>query len=137
MHFPVELACLGLTASSGDLVVFSILLDLSIGRLGGLEDATYGTATTLPWGINSGDGIARRPTNLYEILFLGAPALLLWLLDRRTYLADDRRFQLFLNGYLLFRLLMEFIKPTAARPGLGLTAIGWACVAGLAYYVWG
>ncbi len=127
------------TARSGDLMVFPILLGLSIGRLGcffsGLEDGTYGTATTLPWGINFGDGIRRHPTNLYEILFLGA-LVLLWLLEQRGPLAAGRRFQLFLSGYLLFRLLVEFIKPTAALPGLGLTAIQWACVAGLGYYVW-
>ena len=132
---------LGVTASSGDLMVFPIVLGLSIGRLGcffsGLEDGTYGTATTLPWGINFGDGIRRHPTNLYEILFLAALALLLWLLERRGRLADGRRFELFLSSYLLFRLLVEFIKPTAALPGLGLTAIQWACVAGLGYYVWG
>ena len=133
---------LGVTASSGDLMVFPILLGLSIGRLGcffsGLEDGTFGTATTLPWGINFGDGIHRHPTNLYEMLFLGVLALLLWGLERwRGPLGDGRRFELFLGGYLLFRLLVEFIKPTAALPGLGLTAIQWACVAGLGYYAWG
>ena len=132
---------LGVTASSGDLMVFPLLLGLAIGRLGcflsGLEDGTYGTATTLPWGIDFGDGMRRHPTNLYEILFLAALGLLLGLLERRGPLADGRRFQLFLSGYLLFRLLVEFVKPTAALPGLGLTAIQWACVAGLGYYVWG
>ncbi|SFQ50876.1 hypothetical protein [Hymenobacter arizonensis] len=34
------------------------------------------------------------------------------------------------------RLLVKFIKPTIALPGLGHTAIQWACVAGLGYYVW-
>ena len=140
--FGVELTKkrLDVTASSGDLMVFPILLGLAIGRLGcffsGMNDGTYGTATTLPWGINFGNGIRRHPTNLYEILFLAALALLLWGLERRNRLADGRRFQLFLSGYLLFRLLVEFIKPTAALPGLGLTAIQWACVAGLEYYVW-
>ncbi|GAB3740640.1 prolipoprotein diacylglyceryl transferase [Hymenobacter agri] len=132
---------LGVTASSGDLMVFPIILGLAIGRLGcffsGLEDGTYGTATSLPWGINFGDGVRRHPTNLYEILFLAALALLLWLLERwRGPLPDGRRFELFLSGYLLFRLLVEFIKPMPAT-WLGLTAIQWACVAGLGYYVWG
>jgi len=121
---------LGVTASSGDLLVFPLLLGLSIGRLGcffsGLEDGTYGTATALPWGANFGDGIPRHPTNLYEILFLGVLALLLWLLERwrgPLPLGDGRRFKLFLSGYLLFRLLVEFMKPKAALPGL-------------VYYVW-
>ena len=57
-------------------------------------------------------------------------------LERRRPLPPGRRFQLFLSAYLLFRLLVESLKPTAALPGLGLTAIQWACVAGLGYYVW-
>jgi len=130
---------LGVTASSGDLMVFPILLGLSIGRLGcffsGLSDGTFGTPTSLPWGIDFGDGIPRHPTNLYEILCLGVIALLLWLLERHRPLPDGRRFQLFLSGYLLFRLLVEFIKPAPAVV-LGLTAIQWACVAGLGYYAW-
>jgi phosphatidylglycerol:prolipoprotein diacylglycerol transferase len=71
------------------------------------------------------------------LLFLAALALLLWLLECRQLLADGRRFELYLSGYLLFRLLVEFIKPTNALPGLGLTAIQWACGTGLGYYVWG
>ncbi|MDO7875766.1 prolipoprotein diacylglyceryl transferase [Hymenobacter sp. ASUV-10] len=130
---------LGVTASSGDLMVFPILLGLSIGRLGcffsGLSDGTFGTPTSLPWGIDFGDGIPRHPTNLYEILWLGVIALLLWLLERHRSLPDGRRFQLFLSGYLLFRLLVEFIKPAPAVV-LGLTAIQWACMAGLGYYIW-
>jgi phosphatidylglycerol:prolipoprotein diacylglycerol transferase len=131
---------LGITASSGDLMVFPIVLGLAIGRLGchfsGLEDGTFGTATTLPWGINFGDGVRRHPTNLYEIGYLVLLASLLWLLERRQPLPNGRRFELFLAGYLVFRLLIEFLKPTVALPGLGLTAIQWACVLGLGYYVW-
>ena len=45
---------LGVRASSGDLMVFPLLLGLSIGRLGcflsGLADGTFGTATALPRG---------------------------------------------------------------------------------------
>jgi prolipoprotein diacylglyceryltransferase len=121
-------------------MVFPLLLGLAIGRLGchlsGLTDGTFGTPTRLPWGIDFGDGIARHPTNLYEIGFLGALALLLYALERSRPLPNGRLFELFLASYLLFRLLVEFLKPTAALPGLGLTAIQWACVAGLGYYVW-
>jgi prolipoprotein diacylglyceryltransferase len=132
--------CLGIRASSGDLMVFPLALGLAIGRLGchfsGLEDGTFGTPTSLPWGMDFGDGIRRHPTNLYEIAFLALLASLLWLLGRRRPLPDGRRFELFLAAYLFFRLLVEFLKPTVAPPGLGLTAIQWACVAGLGYYVW-
>jgi phosphatidylglycerol:prolipoprotein diacylglycerol transferase len=94
------------------------------------------TATALPWGINFGDSIRRHPTDLYQILFLAALGLLLWLLERRGPLANGRRFQLFLSGYLLFRLLVKFTKPSTALPRLGLMAIQRACVAGLAHYIW-
>jgi len=130
---------LGIRTSSGDLMVFPLLLGLAIGRLGchfsGLTDGTFGTPTSLPWGINFGDGIARHPTNLYEISFVALLALGLWLLERRSPLLNGSRFELFLAGYLLFRLLVEFLKPAPAV-WLGLTAIQWACVAGLGYYVW-
>jgi len=33
-----------------------------------LPDLTYGNATGLPWSWNYGDGVARHPTALYEIL---------------------------------------------------------------------
>src|SRR5947209_33518 len=46
--------------SSGDLYVYPILLALIIGRIGcfsmGIHEETYGTQTTLPWGLNLGDG---------------------------------------------------------------------------------
>ena len=131
---------LNIRTSSGDLMVFPLLLGLAVGRLGchlsGLTDGTFGTATARPWGIDFGDGVARHPTNLYEIGFLGLLALTLWLAERRRPLPNGRRFALFLSSYLLFRLLVEFLKPTAAPPGWGLTAIQWACVAGLGYYIW-
>lgn len=101
-----------------------------------MQDGTFGTPTRLPWGLNFGDGIARHPTNLYEILFLAALALLFGGLARRSRpLPDGRRFELFLAAYLLFRLLVEFVKPTPTAV-VGLTAIQWACVAGLGYYIW-
>ncbi|WP_345224407.1 prolipoprotein diacylglyceryl transferase [Hymenobacter koreensis] len=131
---------LGVTASSGDLMVYPLLLGMVLGRIGcflsGLEDGTYGTASTLPWALDLGDGVLRHPTNLYEILFLLMLAAFLYLLERRQSLPDGWRFRLFLAAYLLFRLLVEFIKPAPALPGLWLTSIQWACVAGLGYYAW-
>jgi phosphatidylglycerol---prolipoprotein diacylglyceryl transferase len=65
---------LGVTTSSGDLMTFPLILSLIIGRIGchleGLEDGTFGNPTTSFTGIDFGDGIARHPTNLYEIVFL-------------------------------------------------------------------
>lgn len=130
---------LGVTASSGDLMVYPLVLGMTIGRIGcflsGLEDGTFGTVTALPWGINFGDGLRRHPTNLYEIGWLALTGLGLRALESRRALADGARFQLFMVSYCAFRLLVEFVKPALPWPAW-LTPIQWAAVAGLLYYAW-
>lgn len=125
------------TASSGDLMVYPLILAMIIGRMGcffaGLEDGTYGVATQLPWGINFGDGIRRHPTNLYEIFFWMMLWLSLHFAGRRFEFADGARFKIFLSSYLVFRLLIEFIKP-AYIFGIGVSMIQLVCVAGILYY---
>lgn len=131
-------ARLGVTQSSGDLMTFPLILAMMIGRVGcflsGIEDATHGTPTALPWGMNLGDGIPRHPAALYEIIFLGGLWVFIWQLERRHTLANGARFKVFLASYLVFRFLSEFIKPGYAIPGLGLGTIQLACLAGMAYY---
>ena len=65
---------IGLRTSTGDLYAIPLAIGIAVGRIGcfltGLSDNTYGTRTTLPWGVNFGDGIHRHPTQLYEIIFL-------------------------------------------------------------------
>ncbi len=123
--------------SSGDLLVYPLLLGMMIGRLGcffgGLGDGTCGIATSLPWAIDFGDGIPRHPAQLYEILFLGLLWLSLRSIEQHVVLRDGARFKIFMTAYLLFRLSIEFIKldPPMA---LGLSTIQWSCVAGLVYY---
>lgn len=132
---------IGVRTSSGDLFTYPLILGMMIGRigclLGGLEDNTYGEATTLPWGVNLGDGVTRHPTNVYEIVWLGALWLGLLAIERRWSLTSGSRFKLFMVGYLLFRLLVEAIKPQPLIV-LGLSSIQLACIAGLVYYfrVW-
>lgn len=128
---------LGVSVSSGDLMVYPLLLGLMIGRVGcfmaGLEDGTHGAASSLPWAIDLGDGVRRHPLPLYEIGFLG----LLWAglrgLQARVRLVDGALFKLWMVAYLGFRLSIEFLKPEP-RPWAGLSAIQLACVAGLFYY---
>ena len=43
-----------------------------------LADHTYGNPTTLPWGVDFGDGVPRHPTQLYEIAFLLALMALMY-----------------------------------------------------------
>ena len=129
---------LHVTIPTGDLLVVPLATGIAVGRIGcfltGLADRTYGVATGLPWGVDFGDGVLRHPTQIYEIVFLAAFAILLAAINRgsaRTFAVGDR-FKLFMIGYLTFRLLVDFVKP-AVRIG-GLSTIQWACLAVIAYY---
>lgn len=128
---------LGVTASSGDLMVYPLLLGLGIGRVGcfmaGLEDGTHGVASSLPWAIDLGDGVPRHPLPLYEIGFLGLLWAALRALQRRVRLADGALFKMFMVAYLGYRLGIEQLKPNSPLLA-GLSAIQLACVAGLVYY---
>jgi phosphatidylglycerol---prolipoprotein diacylglyceryl transferase len=111
--------------NTGDGFVFALCIGIAIGRIGcfltGLPDHTYGTATSLPWGIDFGDGIRRHPTQLYEsVLMIPLCMALLWR-SRRPHPSGEL-FRCFLLVYLTFRFFVEFIKPTY-RPYLGLSAL--------------
>jgi phosphatidylglycerol:prolipoprotein diacylglycerol transferase len=128
---------LGVTTSSGDLMVYPICLSMIIGRTGcffaGLEDGTYGVASTLPWAINFGDGIRRHPTNLYEILFWIMLWITLRLIERNHQFTNGSKFKILMASYLTFRLMIEFIKPDYFF-SFGLSVIQLASLAGIAYY---
>jgi phosphatidylglycerol:prolipoprotein diacylglycerol transferase len=128
---------IGVKVSSGDLMVYPLILAMVIGRIGcflaGLDDGTFGVASNLPWAINFGDGIRRHPTNLYEIIFW----LLLWLMlvitERLVRFTDGSKFKIFLSTYLVFRFLVEFIKPDYFF-SFGLSVIQLVCIVGILYY---
>jgi prolipoprotein diacylglyceryltransferase len=129
----------GISRSTGDAFVFPTLLGLMVGRVGcflaGLEDGTFGVPTDLPWGIDFGDGIPRHPTQLYEIVFAG----LLWaaLTRWRAALADrpGLLFKLMFVAYLLWRLLIDGLKPVPYAYPLGLSGIQWVCLLVLFAYL--
>ena len=134
----VELAkgWIRLKTHTGDLYALPLITGMGIGRIGcfltGLADETHGLPTSLPWGIDFGDGIPRHPTQLYEVLFLGLLALLLWRRSRRPYPTGDL-FKGFMVGYLGWRFLIDFVKPYPAV-FLGLGSIQWVCLLTVAYY---
>jgi prolipoprotein diacylglyceryltransferase len=146
-----------ITARTGDLFVFPLIIGIAIGRVGcfltGLPDHTYGIATTLPWGVDFGDGVRRHPTQLYEIAFVlmfGAALATRAIAPRplavsqsdapptakpQAAIARSARqpgslFRLFMVAYLSFRFAVEFIKPRYTIPHLGLSAIQLASLAG-------
>jgi phosphatidylglycerol:prolipoprotein diacylglycerol transferase len=129
----------GVSESTGDRFVVPILAGLIIGRVGcfiaGLADDTYGNPTTMPWGVDFGDGVRRHPTQLYDILF----AACAWALLRhwRPVLAREPglQFKLMLAGYLLWRLFIDGLKPVPyAYPG-GLSGLQLICLVALAIYL--
>ena len=125
----------GVKRRTGDLFAIPLCAGIATGRIGclmaGLSDDTYGLPTALPWGIDFGDGIARHPVQIYEIVWLGLVTLWLLRLRRRAHREGDL-FKTFMVAYFAFRLAVDFIKP--GKPLAGLTAIQWACVAILIYY---
>ena len=112
----------GLKGSTGIIFVPAFCATVIVGRWGcflsGLEDETHGTATSLPWGVDLGDGVLRHPVQLYESF-----AMLAFLIFALVMLA--RRNQWFLaNGFYLLvlfyaaqRFLWEFLKPYATLAG--------------------
>jgi len=124
--------------ASGDLFVYPIILALIIGRMGcfsmGIYEETYGTVTTLPWGMNLGDGLVRHPVSLYEIIFLWVLWVCLWIVQKKFALQQGALFKLFMIAYLGFRFLLDFIKPHFTF-NVGLSVIQLTCIAGLLYYL--
>ncbi len=134
----VELAkkLTGQTHSTGDAMVLPIAVGLAIGRAGcflaGLHDDTYGLPTTAPWGMDFGDGQARHPTQLYEIAIVMSLGVTL---HRARFATPGCAFKLFLSSYLLWRFLVEFLKPVPVAWPLGLSGIQWTCLVALVVYV--
>ncbi len=136
---------IGLRDSTGDLYAIPLAVGIAIGRIGcfltGLADDTYGVATSLPWGVDFGDGVRRHPTQIYEIVFLLAlvPVLLRMMrplsanVDSVGTLRRGDVFKVFMVAYMGIRLLVDFLKPYP-RLALGLGGIQWVCVLVLIYY---
>ncbi|KOP25624.1 diacylglyceryl transferase [Hapalosiphon sp. MRB220] len=127
---------IGVKRSTGDVFVYSLIIGTAIGRIGcfltGLSDRTYGVATKLPWGVDFGDGILRHPTQLYEIIFLIILFIFIHLRSRYQYQEGDL-FKFYLVCYLIFRFLIDFIKPDF-HLFLGMSAIQIACLCSIVYY---
>ena len=114
------------------------LLALAVGRWGCFfNGCCYGVVTTLPWGVDFGDGIPRHPTQIYESLFHATMAGVLIVIARRG-LIPHQRLKLYLIAYCGYRFLTEFIRPEPTLAG-GLTFYQWfvlPCAAALMVQWW-
>lgn len=108
-----------ITQRLGNYLVPSLCIGIFFGRVGCfLAGCCYGTATTLPWGVNFGDGISRHPTQLYEaLLVLG---LFVYSQTAKDDYAPGELFRRFMIVYFAWRFLAEFarVNPVSA---VGLT----------------
>jgi prolipoprotein diacylglyceryltransferase len=129
----------GIRESTGDNFVLPLVAGTAVGRIGcflaGLNDGTFGNPTTLPWGIDFGDGIARHPTQLYDIAFVLLVGGLLLKLRPRFQAKPGLLFKLYLSGYLLWRLAVDAIKPVPYDYLLEFSGIQWVCLLALLCYL--
>jgi len=117
----------GVERSTGDAFVMPLIAGIVIGRIGcflaGLHDDTFGVATTLPWGVDFGDGVRRHPTQLYDIAFVLALGAVLVSVRHRLSLEPGLEFKLFLSGYLAWRLGVDTLKPVPFSYAGGLSGL--------------
>ncbi len=128
----------GIHTRTGDLFAIPLCVGIAVGRLGcffaGLADDTFGVPTSLPWGVDFGDGVSRHPTQAYEIVFCIMLAGTLHYFHQRPH-ENGLLFRIFLAAYLTWRLVIDFLKPQ--RTVVGLSLIQWACCVGLAFLLLG
>lgn len=98
--------------SYADILAPYILLGWGIGRIGDfLAWEEFGTATTLPWGIDAGFGVVRHPVQLYTFLTLTIGFFIVQRL-KRTPKAMTAGYIFVVSGIYYFteRFLMEFLR---------------------------
>ena len=112
----------GIGGSTGLIFVPAFATSVAIGRWGcflsGIDNHTYGTLTSLPWGHDFGDGILRHPVQLYESSAMTAFLLVaLILIGRRNRFFMGNGFYLMVLFYAGQRFIWEFLKPYGAVAG--------------------
>ncbi len=129
----------GIRYSTGDLFVVPFCVGLIIGRIGcflaGLNDGTFGVATTLPWGMDFGDGIARHPTQLYDMLWACVMLILLKSLYSKLKKVSGLSFKLLFVSYMLWRFAVDSIKPVPYEYWFGWSGIQWGCLIAVVLYL--
>ncbi len=101
-----------------DISVVSIAFGMALGRLGNfVNKELVGRETTVPWGIDFGDGLMRHPSQLYA---MGKDLILLsifwYILIKISEYKQNKTinsgyvFSAFLMMYAMFRFIVEFFR---------------------------
>jgi len=137
----VEIAkkIVGHKESTGDLIVFPLMIAMIIGRIGcfltGVYEPTFGLPTNSVFGMDLGDGIPRHPVALYEIIFLISLFIILKFIQKNKTYKSGFLFQIFMLTYFGFRFLTEFIKPRYEII-FGLGTLQLVCILVILYYIY-
>ena len=121
---------------TGNKIAPAIALGMAIGRIGCfLTGCCYGIETSLPIGINFGDGVTRIPTQLIEcgfclILFI----YLLYKQKNDKNLIPGILFKQLVLFYFSFRFLIEFIRGTSKNI-MFLSIYQIICILGIVYMI--
>ena len=106
----------GIATRTGARFALPFAVGVAVGRIGcflsGLDDFTYGTPTSLPWGHDFGDGIARHPVQLYESAAMAVFAIVyVTRVVKRDRFWAMNGFYLVVGFYGAQRFVWEFFKP--------------------------
>jgi len=126
---------LGVRSRTGNVLAAPLALGIAIGRLGCFfQGCCFGKPTTLPWGVDFGDGILRHPTQLYESLFCLILFFVLTAFQKRVR-TPGILFAVFMLFYFLFRFFEEFLRN--GHPLYhGLTSFQWVSLAVVGYVLY-
>ncbi|HQX86429.1 MAG TPA: prolipoprotein diacylglyceryl transferase [Ornithinibacter sp.] len=138
-----------------DAAVPGVALAQAIGRVGNwFNNELYGGPTTLPWGLTihqwdqgagravedaSGNPVVLgvfHPTFLYEMIWLLVLAAALLVIDKRRALAPGQLAGLYVAGYPVGRIVIEFMRTDKAEIILGVRLNVWTSIIVFALGVW-
>jgi len=118
--------------STGDQFVVALAVGIAVGRVGCLMfGCCYGVETDLAWGIRFPAAVdlgtvTRHPTQIYEMSFHSAFAVVAWRGIRRGDIPTCWM-PLYLVAYSIYRFSSEFVRPEP-RLAAGLTFYQWSSI---------